>query len=186
VLIIVPQLDHKLLVTRPLKCRTQNKQNVASILKTYVAFWLHGWIQTHEIWNYQNHSQLIELMMRRNKKKCDQKVVFRHQDFETLLFNKVYFIFNGYTVCGCFMFISFWSHCDTVIRPRGFTLKIPLVIWFIFLSMCVQECWKKLLEVHNSHCFHSCESFVLSTWLEYNTLKQVCTRTQTISLVVFL
>ena len=70
--------------------------------------------------------------------------------------------------------------------PEGSQTKHQLVRCFVFLSVCVKEWRKKLVDVHNSHEWNECEYFALSTCFVFSTLQLICTRIQNISLVVFL
>ena len=86
--------------------------------------------------------------MRRDFKETRSKSCLQTSRLETWnFFNKVYFFFDQYIICGRSVFISFCSRCSSVTRPRGFTLKTSLVIvrewsWAYVFKSGGKSLWK--------------------------------------------
>ena len=127
---------------------TKRPKSILHSKKISVAFQSRGWLQTDGIQNARDHSRLIALTVRRDFKETRSKRCLQTSRLETLtFFNKVYFFFNQYIVRVRSLSISFWSRCDTVIRPRGFTLETPLVIvrecpWAYVFKSGGKNLWK--------------------------------------------
>jgi hypothetical protein len=75
VLITVQQLDHKLLDTTPRMYGSQNGQKVSSTQKYIFAHSVALLYSTHGIQFYRDHSRLIALTMRTDKKKQRKKIL---------------------------------------------------------------------------------------------------------------
>ena len=66
--------------------------------------------------------------------------------------------------------------------PIDVLKETPLVRVLVILYASVEEWWKKLVEVRDSHLFHLCLLFALSTRFVSTTLQLMRTRSQARSL----